>query len=173
MKNIILFFLILSTLFSCRKSERWILPPNRFNFQIVKNGQHLDMNTYDSLKMFYIDDNGVKHYELSEEFDVNYFLEKPSTLSINDFYLDSLGVYSTNYVNDFGVQIHNWYIEFPDGDVDTLYVESKEYKLNKDGMKDDCYCQHPMSVVQYNGRDAHKHPTLKAGGKPIFVLEKL
>lgn len=172
MKNIILFFLILSTLFSCRKSERWNLPPNRFYFQIVKNGQHLDSNTLDSLKMFIIDENGVKHYEHPIEYDIRNFLEKPSII-LGNTALDSQGVLLVGYLNAFGVEYHNWYFEFPDGDVDTLYVESKEYKLNKDGMKDDCYCQHPMSVVQYNGRDAHKHPTLKAGGKPIFVLEKL
>jgi hypothetical protein len=91
----------------------------------------------------------------------------------NSTHLDEAGVRVNLTLNTFGVEHNTWYFEYPNGDIDTLYVEHRDQSFEQ-ARKDECSrCIAPFPVVRLNGKDAYKHPTLRpASGKPIFVLEK-
>lgn len=165
-------------LFSCKKKDinnpdYWDLPPNRFFFQILKDGAQLDDSTLSVLKMYYIDKNGYKVYRnKSETMDFPEHIYLPSRYG--DHHLDSLGIRVNYFLPGMATfnNVNEWYFEYGNGDIDTLYVEGKEIS-NQEGRNNDCYCTTPITVVRFNGRNAYKHPTLTAdGGKPIYVLEK-
>lgn len=161
------------TLQSCKK-ENWVLPPNKFYFQIIKNGTPLNSITLDSLKLYYYDGNEkIYSFPNAEGAETGRHIRKPSMYSGNS--LEHAIELEKNDIRVCGYIVGHegyWYYQFPDGDIDTLYITTKELS-NKEGMKDPCYCSHPFITVQYNGKDATIHPTLKAGdGKNIYVLEK-
>lgn len=168
----VLFFLITSTgMIACKqKDPDWILPPNKFYYQITQNSMPLSTVVLDSLKFYYINENGIKIYNSENvEGDGEHVL-LPS--KIGSDYLDAEGVRACLELNIFGVQHNTWYFEYPDGSIDTLYVESQQIPKSE-GRKDPCYCIAPFTVVRLNGRDAYIHPTLKpVDNKPIWVLER-
>ena len=122
--------------------------------------------------MYYIE-GGTKYYRTPnvDSATANHLL-KPSYYSGNTFF-DDQGVRVCVPVNPFGVVHNYWYFEFPNGDVDTLYVESKHVG-NKEGREDACQCNDPFTVIKYNGRDAEVNLTLSPLGTkpPIYNLIK-
>ena len=174
MKNLLLVLSTIIFLTSCERiaPNSWNLPPNKFYYQITENGVHLSSTDLDSLKFYYINENGTKVYrdQGTDNEAANHVL-KPSWISGNES-LDAEGVRLCMELNPFGVSHNTWYFEYPDGSIDTLYVESKEIS-KVEGRKDACYCTTPFSVVRLNGKDAFIHPTLKpVDNKPIWVLER-
>lgn len=180
MKNLfIVYFVFIGAIIltSCNKTieiedpNSWTLPPNKFLFQITQNGERLADSTLNNLKMFYVDHDRRVYEAPNELLDNRNHIILPSYMS-NDGYLEEYGVRSGPYVNGFAVEHNTWYFEFPNGDIDTLYVENKILS-EEEGKRDECYCINPFTVMWYNGKDAYKHPTIKASsGKPIWVLEK-
>jgi hypothetical protein len=177
--RIILFFLLLPILLwlSCKKKERppWMLPPNNFYFQIIHHDEKLPDTVLNNLALFYLDKDGKKVY-YSQETDTVGGIAKHIRFCYEfeggNSTLDAQGVRVAGYVNLFGVGANYWYFEFPNGDIDTLYVESKHLS-DEDAYKDPCSCNNPFTIIQYNGKDATIHPTLRAGdGKNVYVLEK-
>ena len=166
---------ILPSLLSCKQKDdpgSYLLDINLFSYRIVQNGDKLPDSIIDNLKMYYMV-GGIKHYRSpgGDSSTANHLL-KPSYYSGNTFW-DEQGVRICVNVNAFGV-IHNyWYFEFPNGDVDTLYVESREVS-SKEGLKDICQCNNPFTVIKYNGRDAEINTELTPAGSrpPIYNLIK-
>jgi hypothetical protein len=163
---------------SCKKKEQppWMLPPNDFYFQIIYHNEKLPDTVLNQLALFYVDKDGKKvYYNKSTDTvggianHIRFCYEFDGGNST----LDAQGVRVGAYVNVFGVGNNNyWYFEFPNGDIDTLYVESKHLS-DEDAYKDPCSCNNPFTVVKYNGKDATIHPNLKPqSGKNIYVLEK-
>lgn len=165
---------IITALTSCRQKEdpdKYLLDINIFTYRIVQNGDKLPDSILSELKMYYIE-NGIKYYRTPNVDSIagNHLL-KPSHFS-GDTYLDDEGVRICVSVNPFGVVHNYWYFEFPDGDIDTLYVESKHVG-NKEGLQDVCQCNDPFTVIKYNGRDAELNTTLlPPGSRPIYNLIK-
>ena len=170
--------LILALVSSCEKlfpneEPMPVLPPNDFIFQITKANTYLSNSELDSLKMFYIDNNGDKIYRQSSNLQFPEHINLPSQMGFGQ-YLDDSGV-RLNYFLPGAATYHNinqWYFEYGNGDIDTLYVETKDLD-GKEGMLHECYCRTPITKVIFNGVDAQKHATLTAdNGEPIYVLEK-
>lgn len=158
---------------SCKQitPDPWVLPPNLFYYQIIQNGVPLSTPELDSLKFYYINEYGTKIYRSGSDNESANHVLKPSWFSGNGD-LDNAGVRICAALNAFGVQHNTWYFEYPDGNIDTLYVESKEISKSEGG-KDPCNCITPFTVVQLNGRDAYIHSTLKPSDtKPVWVLER-
>lgn len=172
MRKITLFVFVVFSFISCDRivPDPWVLPPNVFYYQITQNSMPLSTVVLDSLKFYYINENGIKIYNSENvEGDGEHVL-LPS--KIGSDYLDAEGVRACLELNIFGVQHNTWYFEYPDGSIDTLYVESQQIP-KAEGRKDPCYCIAPFTVVRLNGRDAYIHPTLKpVDNKPIWVLER-
>lgn len=170
--------LILALLSSCKKlfpkeEPMQALPPNDFIFQITKANTYLSNNELDSLKMFYVDNNGDRIYRQSSNLQFPEHINLPSQMGFGK-YLDDSGVRLNYFLPGYATyqNINQWYFEHGNGDIDTLYVETKSLD-GKEGMQDECYCRTPIIKVIFNGVDAPKHPTLTAdNGEPIYVLEK-
>lgn len=160
---------------SCRQKEhvdRYPLDINIFTYRIVQNGYKLPDSIIDNLKMYYM--VGTMKYYRSPGGDsstANHLL-KPSYY-FGDTYWDEQGVRICVNVNPFGVKYNYWYFEFPNGDVDTLYVESRHVR-NEEGLKDVCQCNNPFTVIKYNGRDVELNNWLMPPGSkpPVYNLIK-
>lgn len=178
MKKLTVFFIgIISTFLSCTKEEVIYnntpkLPSNAFYFQVLKNGQSLERSVLDSVKLFVVK-NGYRMYQDPYVYmddrsfikNGNEYFNFQELNGANILYGRSVANYVDNYYSD-------WYLEFPNGDIDTIYVESPEVAYEV-GSKDQCNCLTPITVLKFNGKDAYKHPTLKStDGKAVYVLEK-
>ena len=166
---------ILPMLASCRQKEDldiYQLDINYFAYRILVNGEKLPDSVLNELKMYYVD-GGIKYYRnpIGDNETANHIL-KPSYFS-GETYLDEQGVRVNCHVNPFGVLHNYWYFEFPNGDIDTLYVESKKVN-NKEGQQDVCQCNNPFTVIKYNGRDAVLNTELLplVNSEPIYDLHK-
>lgn len=174
-RNRIALLLIVLAVVSCGKKEdpdKYHLDINLFAYRIVQNGDKLPDSILSELKMYYIE-GGAKFYRTPYvDSNAGNHLLKPSYFSGNTF-LDDEGVRICVSVNPFGVVHNYWYFEFPNGDVDTLYVESRHVG-NQEGLQDVCQCNDPFTVIKYNGRDAEINTTLSPQGykPPIYNLIK-
>lgn len=173
MRKITLFVFVVFSFISCDRivPDPWVLPPNVFYYQITQNGRPLSGTVLDSLKFYYINEYGTKIYRSgSDDESANHVL-KPSWISGNEI-LDMEGVRICMALNSSGVRHNTSYFEYPDGSIDTLYVESRVIPKTE-GSKNSCNCITPFNIVKLNGRAASIHPTLKPSDtKPIWVLER-
>lgn len=166
----------LPILHSCKQKDNpdmYSLDINLFAYRIVQNGDKLPDSVMTGLKMYYVE-GMTKYYKnptVQDSATASHVL-KPSHYSGNT-YLDEQGVRVCPTLNPFGVIRNYWYFEFPNGDIDTLYVESRHVN-NEEGLKDVCQCNDPFTVIKYNGRDAELNTELTPAGSrpPIYNLIK-
>lgn len=168
-------FCILLILFitSCKDYCRWSLPPNIFYFIIMKDGHPLPDSILDNTVMYFINSRG----EMVTNPDS--LQEGPNAPDLDDTVLmfpatrtspglANTGVMSSGYV----YETRTWYLKYPDGDIDTFYVETTHIPCKK-GAKNRCYCDDPYTKVEFNGHTAPEYTELNNGdGKPIFLFEK-
>lgn len=183
-KYLIAFALVLSTIsiISCKETivpgdpndpNYWSIPPNYLSFQIRMNGERLPDSILQNITMYYYDENGNKIMDQSNRTDV--ILDDPSHLGFEPegtVWADSGIVFSMYPIILASKNMNYMYIGYPDGDVDTIYTEQK-YISNAEGRLDPCYCNNPITVLKFNGKDAPIHPTLRSpSGKDIYIFEK-
>lgn len=186
MKNLLITSIgIVATLlvFSCTKKEPWIhieehgeefLGPNIFFFLIQENDSVLPKHIRDSLKLYYIKD-GIKYYEHPDT--LYHYRKHIQDPFLGEANLIAAGVKVGSWTGYSAFMnpntLREWYVEFPDGDIDTLMIQASfipEYDI---AVQDDCRCHTPFTNVWYDGTTAHKHPTLRSNsGKPVFVLTR-
>lgn len=165
-KYIIAFALVLSIigLISCKETivpddpndpNYWSIPSNVLTFQIRMNGERLPDSILQKITMYYQDKYGNKIMDQSNCTDV--ILDDPSHFHL-DFegtvWADSGIVYSMYPTSTALGNKHYQYIGYPNGDEDTIYTEVK-YISNAEGKLDPCYCYNPITVLKFNGKDAH------------------
>lgn len=184
MKNLLLYFLILMTISACEHEKRddcfVNIPPNILFFQIKENGQKLNDSVSSKIRIFYIHSNVIKVYGnwdpnsgFPPEGDDTSFVYPASRYTNIP---DSLGVLAAPHTeqgySNFKNSIKFWYIEYPDGDIDTLQFEST--KLNcDDALANRCHCVYPYTKVIFNGKIAPEVTDIQTvDGKPIFLFEK-
>lgn len=117
------------------------------------------------IRMFYfLPNTNTRKYRYSETSDDTTFVFPASRY---DPIPDSLGVLANGYI--FAT---TWYIEYPNGDIDTL--DNETTKLNcDDAMANRCHCVYPLTKVVFNGKIAPEVTDIQSGnGKPIFLFEK-
>jgi len=160
----------LMSLFGCKKKRIPTLPPNVLFFLITEDGNRLPDSTLDNISLYYYE-NGKKISSPPSNLDDKKWVF-PATRSSSD--LAGKGVLCSGYIDwlVYGKNVNDFYLEYPNGDVDTMYVEVK-YLGHEEGAKDRCYCAYPFTVVKFNGKDAPESVDPKsATGKPIYVFEK-
>ena len=129
--------------FSCSKSRGkgpQVVPT--VLFMVIKtNGVRLDDNNLNTLKLFYFK-NGVKTY-LSD------FMRGVNEGGFNAF---DLGVQGTRKIGDISADenIKDYYLEFQNGDIDTLFVNYRHLNEN-DAFSNSCYCYYPLEQLKFNG----------------------
>jgi len=174
---ILLLFLLLESL-SCKKSDcDWDSPPNILYFIIKENGKPLEYGSLSEVKMYYLR-NGIK---ITNPNDIDTSPNSPildDTKFIyygskNDPKLENSGVLANGYADFVStLDIKTWYIEFPDGNIDTLFLETtklscEEAKLNR------CYCNLPFTKVIFNGRIVKEATEIQTTNmKPVYCFEK-
>ena len=168
------------TCISCKKDplkdfdysdpDNWVLPPNVFFFQILKDGHRLPDSVLSKLQFYYYDENNNKvtnQSDFFEEYD-NYemFLNTGEEAIYNQ-----AGILGSLPFAGLTNKYHTWYIEYPDGDIDTLVGINKKVNT-KEGRKDECMCGNPLVFLSFNGKEVRKHENLRPYDKPVYILEK-
>lgn len=106
---------MINLLFSCKESQICTTPPSTIYFKIIKNKQEYLGSKVDSLKIFYYK-NGVKNNIT----DLIWLKEIDSSLiSPANILLSSQMSTISGFEN-----IHQFFFQFPDNDIDTLNYKS-------------------------------------------------
>ena len=165
MKNIIIISILYSfAVSSCKKTKdqgcpefRGLQVPNSLFFVIKQGGQRLPDATLDNLKLFYFENN-IKIY-------VNDFARASSegyTLGIST--TRNIGLKSgTDNIKDY-------FLEFQNGDIDTLFVDYKRYS-QCEADTSACQCIFPRFGVKYNGQTSSFDPTISQ--QTVYLFNKL
>lgn len=162
---------IVVLLYSCKKGGNWALPPNTMYFLIEKDGVTLSDDVLSAIKMYCIRD-GKKSYRPSATSDDTTYIAQAFPRYTSNLQNDGVIVngYADSYYGYYGVD--TWYLEYPDGDVDTIYLEVGDIS-GEEGAKHRCYCTKPFTVMRFNGKDAAISTTLVPDdGKPVYIFEK-
>lgn len=137
-------FLISVIFLSCKKqgdlNGPYLVPHSLF-FILKHNGQRLPDSTLDNLKFFYLKDDNTKNF-------------------IDDFQRGTgdgrqLGIMTSRNIGILSAKngIKNYYLQFPNGDIDTLLV-NYQYLSRKEADTSACYCFYPLYEVLFNGNTA-------------------
>ena len=145
---------------SCRKRKGALIVPDSLIFIIKQNGQRLDDNTLNNMKLYYWK-AGVKTY-------MNDFVRGINEGTFNAF---DLGVQTTRQIGNVSGddKIKDFYLEFQSGYIDTLYVDYQY--IGEAAYDHPCYCYYPMGVVKYNGVIASPDPSITV--QKVFRFDKL
>lgn len=175
MKKIIFYsfpiIISITILGGCKAKRVQALPPNVLFFQITKNGQTLPDSILNKISLFYFEKGGQKVEHPPANYDDKTFIFPASRHSTG---LEGKGVLSSGYIDQlvYSNGANSMYLQYPDGDVDTMYVEVSNIG-HEEGAKDRCYCAFPFTIVRFNGKDAPETTDIKTDdGKPIFLFEK-
>lgn len=180
-KSIVLLCLFLMlTCISCKKDplkdfdysdpDNWVLPPNVFFFQILKDGNRLPDAVLSKLQFYYYDENNNKISRASELLDNPEHYAMFDTLGEWAIY-NQAGILGSGHFPLMTDKYHTWYLEYPDGDIDTLVGISKMVST-KEGRNEECKCNNPLVYLSFNGKEVKKHESLRPYDKPVYILEK-
>jgi len=156
----------LGTLLFCgcktMNSENSLLP-NTFYFMVEKNGNPLDGATAAGMRMFYVR-HGVKVYREDNLSDTT-FLYPGARYDPN---FEGNTVHANPYIE----YAENWFLELPDGDIDTVVVKVTR-RSHEEGAKDRCSCYTPYTTVTFNGTDAPEYTKIRSStNKIVFHFAK-
>ena len=156
-----LLFLIVLTFISCKKNKEcpvfWgYLPPRSLFIELKQGGKRLPDSVLNNLKLSYIQ-NSTKLY-------------------ISDFYRVSDNWYSLGIMvtREIGLKsgdsnIKNYYIEYPNGTMDTVYVDYR-HLTQCEADTSACNCLYPIYAVKFNGIFAPLDTTLI--DEPVYLFNK-
>lgn len=143
---------------SCIKQRDVNQFPNDLVFIIKKNGEKLNDDILNNMKLYYLK-QGSKIYSFDRA-------NVPS-LELLD---GGLGIQKIPFPIgiESGNGTKNYYLEYPNGDIDTLYVDYQ--KLDHDeAIKDPCYCYFKLVEIKFNGVRASYDMAIKN----VYRFDKL
>jgi hypothetical protein len=161
--NKLLLYLLLFLHFSCKKSESndcnafgVAAPPSGFYFIIKQNNSRLPDSILNNLKLSYFI-GGNKFYisDFSRAGSEGYNLGAMASWEIGLKSADS--------------NIKDYFIEFPSGDIDTIYVDYKHYTACQADTSS-CHCIYPRIGVKYNGQWASYDPSVTQ--QQVYLFNK-
>jgi hypothetical protein len=165
--NLLIICLLLLLLFSCKKNQSNPCPtfwgyklPYSLFFKLNLNGNRLADSVLNKLKLSYYQ-NGSKKY-------ISDFSRAINEGSLNAF--DS-GIMVTRDIgfNSGDANIKDYYLEFPDGDIDTLFVDYRKYS-QCEADTSVCQCLYPLYSVHFNGQKAS--PDAYITEHTVYLFEK-
>jgi hypothetical protein len=138
--------LLTLTLFGCSREKGPIVVPDSLFFVLKHNNVRLDDQILDNIRLYYYR-SGVKTYVID------------FTRATEEGY--NLGVITTRRIGDYSADenIKDYYLEFPNSDIDTLFVDYKHLKQNE-AFNNPCYCYYPLQAVKFNGVNAIPDPSI-------------
>lgn len=146
---------------ACQKDPHWILDPsNKFFLQMTHDGKAYTHDQLSQIKCFTMDSLFQRHYDPGFYFlpsidldDSIYIYDAAERYNSKLQDQGVLWIASTYMTTHYPNQIKQGvcYLEFPDGDIDTLIV-TVETVSQEQGAKELCYCTSPIREVRYNGK---------------------
>ena len=169
MKNIIIISILYSfAISSCKKTKdrgcpefRGLQVPNSLFFVIKQGGQRLTDASLNNLKLYYFN-SGQKIY-------IDDFQRAINEGNLNAF---DLGIMATRNIGlKSGTDnIKDYFLEFQNGDIDTLFVDYKRYS-QCEADTSGCQCIFPRFGVKYNGQTSSYDPTISQ--QTVYLFNKL
>jgi len=174
-KHLLIAFFSILLCSSCGKSKPFqIYAPENLLFLIKEGGVKLEDSVLTRTKLFHIDRFGKREYgptaDNVEYADTSYLCGRGLTRKT---FL--LGILSASYILELSVDggIHDWYLEYPSGDLDTLFLVTRKLDDGWVAAADPCRCYNPITDIQFNGKTAQVSPDLLSDdGKSIYEFEK-
>lgn len=155
---------IMALVNACNKPDRcskWdVPPPSSFAFQIEEEGERLPDRIVAQVKCYYLQGSTRKYVQLfySDSILAEY-------ISNQGFLIDRAAMLRVS--GDKGVR--DFFVEFPDGTVDSLYLEVDKVDLCQ-AKQEMCYCNYPIRAVRYNGVEAEEHELSWTQGAPLYIF---
>jgi len=158
MRSIHMVFAVALLTTTCGKGREkgpQVVPSSLF-FVIKQNGNRLDDNTLNTMKLYYFKNN-IKTYLLD--------FQRGTDEGLN------LGVQTTRNIGFTSADdnIKDYYLEFQNGDIDTLYVNYLHSGQNE-AFSNSCYCYYPLEQVKYNGVVAAPDPAITQ--QKVYLFNK-
>ena len=162
MRILILVTLALATLASqCTHKKGPQVIPSSFGFIIKQNGLRLEDSILNNMKLFCFKNNAK-----------TYISDFIRGINEGPFNALDLGVQTSrdigNKSGDDGIK--DFYLEYPNGDIDTLYVNYNKLSGN-DAAKHPCYCYYPLEEVKFNGVTASLDTSIKV--QAVYLFKKI
>lgn len=143
MRKIIILLCCIAVFSSCERESVFgpRVIPYSLLFLIKENGVRLPDSVLNNMKLFYLQNGGKKYvYDLRR--------------GINEgpFAAYDLGVQVTSNVGDLSAEagIKNYFLEYPSGDIDTLFVNYVSVNTQQ-AQQEPCFCYYPLREVKFNG----------------------
>jgi hypothetical protein len=156
----IIFPLLVLSIFGCHRVDPepigpYILPQPVFML-IKEKGVRLPDQTLNRLFLTY-HENGQKKYV------------KDFSRGTDGF--DTLGIMSSVDIRILSAdkQIRDFYLEYPDGDVDTIFADYEKV-AGKEAAGNSCYCTTPLKALKFNGKTAILDTSIKVA--QVYLIPK-
>lgn len=132
--------------------------PHSMNYIIKYNNSRLSDEILDNIKIYYFNDNFRTTMP---------DLRRPNN-EINVLYYD-LGVMTTREIGFISGEklIKDFFIAYPNGDMDTLFVDYKSLS-GEEACKHPCKCCCPIELIKFNGEIAQIDTSIKDNIVYIF-----
>lgn len=160
------FLIALLSLWSCNKKQTcstWVVPPpSSFAFQILEGGNKLSDSALAEIKCYYLKGGSKNNIMLlySDSVLTEYIANKGILIDN----VDMIYAAGNNGIKDF-------YIEFPSGDIDTIYLDIEKVETCQ-AKQEKCYCQYPIRNVKFNNKEVSEHELSWVYGAPIYIFDK-
>lgn len=153
-------------IYSCERKDScstWVVPPpSSFAFQIKENGARLPDNILSQIKCYYFQGSIKKYINLHySNADLAEYIAGQGFL-IDE--VDMIYASGNNSIRDF-------YFKFPDGTVDTLYLEIQKVETCQ-AKKEKCQCNYPIRSIKYNHHEVSEHELSWTYEAPLYVFER-
>lgn len=123
--------------------------PEKLYFKFAQNGQIItDSNLLSKIRIYYIK-NG---YEIDDPNDIdndNKVIYDQKTLAS---LIDTSGLFVSYFLPEISTKGEQYfYFEFPDGSVDSLYLNAEKVSKN-DAIYESCDCTTPIRAIKFDGK---------------------
>ena len=152
-----------------------------FYMTIYQNDSLLADSIMADANMFYIQDGERIDYMMLNGFDlaedsITIIPAKRKFMYNDSEYFPGLGateVSNLGMLKSFNAkeQVLTWYLEFKNGDIDTLHIESR-YVSDEEGLTYPCQCYNPLLSFKYNGVPVYPTDNYKETGLTFYVVDK-
>ncbi|KAA5537135.1 hypothetical protein F0919_05540 [Taibaiella lutea] len=186
--NLLLILLLFSVLSGCSNCNKCCdpIPPNPGNLylSVKQHGQPYPDSFMNDVQMYYYQD-GIKITDPNKD------KNSPNSIMYNDTVLlqrpyaydgvseyKAPGIFSSYYVLNIVAKsgVHDFYLQFADGKIDTLNIEIQSVADNKITSVP-CQCTHQITEIKINGKEMNTDSlAFRIGGSEsdnsVYIIEK-
>ncbi|MFT4062601.1 MAG: hypothetical protein QM642_09630 [Edaphocola sp.] len=168
-------FVVCMVFAACKQAvicgDCWIIQPVRDTyFKIFRNGQVFNDSMLSCTKLYYKD--GGKTISDPGYDDTSFMYVAYSYFGAEEFRNSNIAMFRYLVSISINEGIHDFYLQYPDGDIDTLWVTGERVS-NEQGKKERCYCTTPLRELKFNGKDAVEDTSIHlSDGQPVYIFEK-